>query len=1292
MQFGILGPLLVDDGTQVVPIRAARRRVLLAALLLRTNTVVSADELAEVLWDGRPPRGARGALHNHVMRLRQALGTTAGSRLRTQSPGYVIDVGDDELDLHRFASLRDAGRAFARVRDWEQTARVMRTALTLQRGQPLLDVPSELLQRNEGSRLVEMWVQTLEWRIDADLHLERHEELVSELRQLVRDHPLRERFHAQLMLSLYHSNRQAEALEVFHAVRRHLVEELGVEPGVDLQQAHRQILTAGPAAPEHRADQASAAPASPNTAGPNTAGPTSASPTTAGPTSVSPAPARPNAGWPCDAYPKTPLIGREKDVETLAALAAAARAGHAGLALVHGPTGIGKTSLLDTWTGQERQRGMRIIRATCAESESALAFAVVRQLFEPVIASAPEQTRAMLFDAQATLAKRALAVDMDPSGDDTALATSFAVLHSLYWLLVNLTTTGPLAIVIDDVQWSDPPSLRWLAYMGRRLEGLPVLLVISARTDNDKHLDSDLLTELASRRDCHLLHLGALTEANAFQLVTAVLGPETDAEFCAACLETSEGNPLVLLELLQTIAASGLPPLAKNTDQVREFGVETLTRGVLDRLAGQPEQTIRVATALAILGDGAPERITAELACLIEFDVTEQIRRLKRLGVLNDSSSIRFRHPLVRVAIANSVMTSVERATAHATAARLLYDDGASSEMVASHLMLTEFIGDGWPVEVLMDAARTTRNRGATQVSLAYLKRALREPLTVSDRARVLSTLGADEVNHNPPAAVRHLREGLYFMTDPAERAKATGTLAAALLISHRGQEAVTVLEEAISEVRRTQQHESGQLREVWLTLEAQLIQIAYASVSTISVVRDRIGALEQLTLPGDTSGERALLAALALHGLAGHATAAQTGSLAGRALRGGLRCNGTTNVLFSLAINSFIATDRLDEASGWYREIAEQAKRDGSPRLFALSRFGASSIASRRGAVAEALAQAQAALEVAPAELGPGWLPVIALIVDAHIDLGNLEAAERVLRDYQITDAPDALWDRGAFLLARGRLRLATGDPTGALAAFLECGSHQDAAGIVNPTVTPWRSQAALAYAATGQYSAAVELAAEELALSRRWGTPRAIGVSLHCFSLVTGRDEALALLHHAVTTLEQSPARLELARALFDLGITQRRSGHEAGEAGATLRRALDLAELCGAQALICQIRTALGVGAQQPAPKPLQAGRSSTAATPDDETLTVDERQVTAMAVHGLTGPEIAEALFVSLGTVQSQLASACRKLELTDRRQLSDVLTHQGQGPRPSPNSVRRPTRQPGPLRMPLVLPT
>jgi DNA-binding SARP family transcriptional activator len=235
LEFRLLGSLDVLDEGQPVALSGQKQRALLALLLLRSNDVVPAERLIELLWGETPPRTAATSLQNFVSQLRKAIGPEA---LETRAPGYRLRLEPDQLDLSRFERLVRR----ARESDPVERTRLLREALALWRGTPLSDFAYEPFAQTEIRRLEELRLAAIEERIAAELELERHGELISELESLVAEHPQRERLRGQLMLALYRSGRQAEALQSYQDARRTLVDELGIEPGPELQRLNASIL------------------------------------------------------------------------------------------------------------------------------------------------------------------------------------------------------------------------------------------------------------------------------------------------------------------------------------------------------------------------------------------------------------------------------------------------------------------------------------------------------------------------------------------------------------------------------------------------------------------------------------------------------------------------------------------------------------------------------------------------------------------------------------------------------------------------------------------------------------------------------------------------------------------------------------------------------------------------------------------------------------------------------------------------------------------------------------------
>jgi DNA-binding SARP family transcriptional activator len=238
----LLGPMGVRAEGDTLVLSAGKHRSLLGALVVAAGDVVSFDRLAEVVWDGSPPRGARVALRNYVMRLRQILGPEAGARVVTLFPGYLFRASEEEVDLLAFERLCRDGHAAARARDWQRSSEFLADALRLCRGTPLADIPSQVLRDAHVPHLEEARLAAWESRIECELQLGRSSQIAAEVSALAAKHPMRERLQALLIRVLDQQGRQADALAAFMRTRKTIVEQLGIEPGHELRDAQRQIL------------------------------------------------------------------------------------------------------------------------------------------------------------------------------------------------------------------------------------------------------------------------------------------------------------------------------------------------------------------------------------------------------------------------------------------------------------------------------------------------------------------------------------------------------------------------------------------------------------------------------------------------------------------------------------------------------------------------------------------------------------------------------------------------------------------------------------------------------------------------------------------------------------------------------------------------------------------------------------------------------------------------------------------------------------------------------------------
>jgi DNA-binding CsgD family transcriptional regulator len=309
---------------------------------------------------------------------------------------------------------------------------------------------------------------------------------------------------------------------------------------------------------------------------------------------------------------------------------------------------------------------------------------------------------------------------------------------------------------------------------------------------------------------------------------------------------------------------------------------------------------------------------------------------------------------------------------------------------------------------------------------------------------------------------------------------------------------------------------------------------------------------------------------------------------------------------------------------------------------------------AYHRGALSDAEAHARAAIDAQGPHGEIATPAAVSFLIDPLIERGELAAAQQALERAGLSDtSPDELAELGTLpLYGRGMLRVAQGKTRQGLEDLLACGRRAETLGFRSPAATQWRSSAALAHAALGEHHEANQLTAEELELSRQFGAPLYLGISLRAAGLITGGTPGLKLIREAVATLENSPGTLEHARALTDLGAALRRAG-ERHNAREPLQQGLDLAQRCGARLLAERARTELKATGARPR-RTMLSGADS---------LTASERRIANMAAEGQTNPQIAQALFVTKRTIETHLTHAYQKLDIQSRDQLANALAAQ-----------------------------
>jgi DNA-binding CsgD family transcriptional regulator len=939
------------------------------------------------------------------------------------------------------------------------------------------------------------------------------------------------------------------------------------------------------------------------------------------------------------------LLERELEVERVRGALRAVGRREGVVVVIEGPPGIGKSRLLEIGRTRASDLGFRVLSARATELEQGFPFGVIRQLFDRLITEAESADRDRWLSGAAALAADLLigAPTVVPPGSSPGPGSddpTYAWQHGLYWLASNLSADSPLVLAVDDVQWCDASSIRALGFIARRLSGQPLALILATRP-----LDPVTAPEaatLAGDPAADLLRPAPLTEPAVALLVAERLAAEPDPAFVRGCLDVAGGNPFLLGELLDEAAARGFEPTASAAPEVGSLVPRGVANAVLLRLARLPAPASELARTLSVLGDGAQVTDAGRLSGLRGAEVEGAMTSLIAAGVIQPGAAVRFAHPILRSAIYGD-LSPAQRERLHCSASKILEERGAPAGQVAAHVMHTEPNADVIAVGLLREAAREALALGDAGGAATFLARALAEPPDADERKALVLELGLARARAGDPEAIGPLTEIATHSEDPTAIVTAAIELSGMLFFAGRSGEAAALL-------RRAQERlpPGGAGRE---RLEVALLGASYTSAparreadSTIAALRDPGGPAHSLL--GATT-----LATLAMDEMMYLRSAAKAVDYAQRALAAGLPAEphrGEAWAIVALAV--LAASGELDAATRGIDEILARARERGAAATVATFLALRSLSGLWRGDLTTAQADAYAAIEPAQELLGTEFV-VLAVSTAVLIGLERDETPESLRRliervgiRYDTEFSPSS-----QLRYASAALRAAAGNHEGAVDELRACELDHPALGVENPAVLAWRSAAALSLAELGRIDEARELAAEELRRARSYGAKRAIGIALRVAALVGPAAQRAETLHAALKVLEPSEARFEHARALVDLGATLR-SARQRSAAREPLLEGLAMAYRCGAWGLERRARAelaAIGV-------RPRTVERSGA------DSLTPSERRVAELAAGGQTNREIAQTLFVTEKTVEAHLGRAFRKLDVTSRRQLPDVL--------------------------------
>lgn len=911
----------------------------------------------------------------------------------------------------------------------------------------------------------------------------------------------------------------------------------------------------------------------------------------------------------------TEPLERDAELQQIADMLAAAQTGHGQVCVIEGPSGVGKSRLLDECAARAEASGMRVLRARCSELTRDYPFGVVRNLFESSVIRAEASQRAQLLRGPAALA--------EPVFGFGEAADEFSVLHGLYWLIVNLAEHQPTVLLVDDLPWADDLSLQFLAYLAERFDDIAVAVVCTVRS-GDPGVDLALISQIWAMATRPPMRPAELTDAAVATLLAVTLTDRiVDAALVREVTAQAGGNPFLVLAVADALRVGDEPDVT-TPDSVR--------RSIAQRLAHLDPAARDLAAAGSVLGEDALLRYGIRLAGLRPERGLAAAEELVDAHVLTSAQPVVFAHGIVRTAV-YSLLSPAARLTMHAAAAQLLSADGAAPEVIAEHLLLSGAAGGGgWGLKALHDAGRAAMRKGAPAAGLRYLRHAVDTVDPAALPARLLIDLGLAEAATGESTSMIHFEQALDLIDEPEEFAETLYTLGQTLYRFGRFAEASA----AFSRGAKLFAHGDEQVR----------LRFLAAALSANTHLAPEQG--EPMTITGDGPGTRAILAIEALRLSLTVPPVHEPAALAIRALGDGalLAEQGPQGASTNFAVLALLHCGRVAEA----HDAADAAVHDARDRGAQLSHAEACVIRAlvlhTRGRINDAAADAQSALDCLNAAGHSHARTALGVLIHCMIERGELDEAARygdILDGFPATPTPAI---NAYAALARGRFYLHTNDIASARCALESAEEQCRDFSTDNPASIPWRSLAGLIAHAGGDTAHAHALIGEEIRLCRLYDVPIPLGVALQRRALIEDGDQALATFTESIDILADTVAAVHLARSHAGLGRGLRRAGRRIS-AREHLKVGLDLAHRSGAVGLVAEIRTELSAAGGRPR-------RSSVIGA---DALTPTELRIARLAESGLSNNAIAEQTFVSRSTVAWHLRNIYRKLGIESRDKLA-----------------------------------
>ncbi|MFI7294560.1 BTAD domain-containing putative transcriptional regulator [Streptomyces sp. NPDC050121] len=734
----VFGKMTVRLPQKTLELGPPRRRAVLALLVINAGKVVSIPSILENIWGDDLPDHAVATLQSYVSRLRklvggQPLADGALLRLQYRSPGYVLDIDPDHIDVMRFERLIGQGLAAERQGRPAEAFALLSQALREWTAPPFEDLSEYDFAGRETQRLVQLRLSAAEGRAQAAFALGRSHEILDDLEREVLQHPMRERLVRRLMQAQYCSGRQADALQVFERTRRYLADELGVDVSPELRQIHGEILRQDPSLtptrqtappPEPTPPAAPAAPTVPPVPTVLTVPPV---PTVPAVPAVREEAVRPEPAADRQYEAVRPFVGRQEELQRLLAGVETARHGKGGVTLLLGESGCGKTSLLHELRRACAEYGMDVVTVNCPQSDDLPAHWPWKQALRQTAERWPETVRSLPADIRATLTALVPELASEPGEFAAAAAepSRFELHEAVSRALLGIARP-PLLLILEDLHWADTASLHLLRFLARQLHDSRLLLLVTSRTFRPA-ADPQMRAALAAVRELPTsdeITLGGLTPAESRELA-ATMGRDLGPEQCTALQHRTQGNPYFLVRLLEQLTSDASP------NEVRELLPDSLRGVVHERLGGLPPEIMTVLRACAVLGPDSSPGAMKDLAA--EDGVSsDALRDAIRGGLLRNvpgtECRLEFVHPLLRDTVRRELPYSM-RARLHRCAVGFLaaraVTPADAKRSIARHAraaLLTMTPDE--VIQPLLDEAEKAGQRGLDDVAMAWLDQA----------------------------------------------------------------------------------------------------------------------------------------------------------------------------------------------------------------------------------------------------------------------------------------------------------------------------------------------------------------------------------------------------------------------------------------------------------------------------------------------------------------------------------------------------------------------------------------